>query len=212
MITCTCPASASLSEICKVDCPQNFGQIQKIAFQRIWDGDKKNSFPIDGENGIKHKTSWDAKFAALDETKITISPFINAPTSDGGAPRTFGGGNETLGGIEEIIGSEPVTFSAQLRRIPQEVIKQLKSYMCEAQAGNLGVYLINENGQIEGITDDDFLYPIPVHSFFVGDKIHGGLEAPDSNAISWSFAPNYSDDLAIITPNFNALDLMSGCQ
>ena len=49
-------------------------------------------------------------------------------------------------------------------------------------------------------------YPIPVRSFFVGDKTHGGLEAPDSNAIQWTFLPNYSDDLAIVTPaDFNPL-------
>jgi hypothetical protein len=32
------------------------------------------------------------------------------------------------------------------------------------------------------------------------------LEEPDSNAISWSFLPNYSDNLAIIAPDdFNPL-------
>ena len=40
---------------------------------------------------------------------------------------------------------------------------------------------------------------------FIGDKTHGGLEAPDSNAIQWAFLPNYSDDLTIVTPDFNPL-------
>ena len=48
--------------------------------------------------------------------------------------------------------------------------------------------------------------PIPIRSLFIGDKTHGGLAAPDSNAIQWSFLPNYSDDLAIVTPDdFNPL-------
>lgn len=87
--------------------------------------------------------------------------------------------------------------------------------MCEASVGNLGVFLFNENGQIEAIkdsTDVNVYYPIPIRSLFISDKGHGGLENPDSNNISWSFAPNYSDDLSIVTPtDFNPLtDLIPG--
>ena len=205
-----------MAEICPATCPENFGQIQKIAFQRLASDGTRNGFTT---TDIKKLASWETFFGAADDTKITVSPFINAPASDGGGARTFGGGNETLGGVAEVIGSEPVTFNARLRGIPQSIIKVLKSYMCDAKVNNLGVYLINENGQIEaidggaGATEGSRIYyPIPVKAFFVGDKIHGGLEAPDSNAISWSFAPNYSDDLVVVTPEFNATELESGCQ
>lgn len=215
MLTCSCPLSTPLAEICPVTCTENFGQIQKIAFQRLTSEGVRNGFTT---TDIKKLASWQSFFTATGDTKITVSPFINAPTSDGGGARTFGGGNETLGGVEEVAGSEPVTFNAQLRGIPQSIIKVLKSYMCDAKVNNLGVYLINENGQIEAIDGGEGAtpsqhnyYPIPVKAFFVGDKIHGGLEAPDSNAISWSFAPNYSDDLVVITPEFNATELESGC-
>jgi hypothetical protein len=81
--------------------------------------------------------------------------------------------------------------------------------MCEAKAGNLGVFLFNENGQIEALQDPTTpttYYPIPIRSLFISDKGHGGLESPDSNNISWQFAPNYSDNLAIVTPtDFNPL-------
>ena len=57
-----------------------------------------------------------------------------------------------------------------------------------------------------GTPDTVEYMPIPIRSLYIGDKIHGGLEAPDSNAISWSFLPNYSDDLAIVAPtDFNPL-------
>lgn len=205
MITggCPCPVGASLGDIDAVICLESFGQIQKVAFQRLnkENGDR-NSFVT--ASPIATLASWTALLAAEDSTKIVVSPYIQAPTNEPGAPRTFGGGNETLGGVEEIIGREPNPFTGVLRRIPQNIIKQLKALQCE----NLGVYLFDEFGTIEAIQDQTTpttYYPIPIRSLFVGDKSHGGLEAPDSNAIQWTFLPNYSDDLVIIKPTFNPL-------
>lgn len=206
-ITCKCPAAESLETIPAVRCTESFGQIQKVAFQRlIKDDGSKNAFTSEAE--ITALASWTPRISADDSTKIVVSPYIQAPTQEAGAARTFGGGNETLGGIEEIIGREPNAFSAVLRKIPQSIIKVMKSLQCEAAAGNLGVFLFDENGNIEAIQDETTnttYYPIPIRSLFIGDKSHGGLEAPDNNAISWSFLPNYSDNLAILTPEFNPL-------
>lgn len=208
MSICKCPASTALADIPAVTCTESFGQIQKVAFQRIYSsGTTKNSFTTAA--AIDKKASWTALTSAADSTKIVISPYIQAPTSEAGAARTFGGGNETLGGVEEVIGREPTTFSAVLRRIPQNVIKALKELQCESWADNLGVYLFDDNGNIEALQDETTpttYYPIPIRSLFIGDKNHGGLEEPDSNAISWTFLPNYSDNLAIIAPDdFNPL-------
>lgn len=209
---CNCPASAALPDIPNATCPESFGQIQKVAFQRLTKADgTKNSF--DGTAGtpvvITTLADWSTFLAAADGTKIVISPYVQAPTNEPGAARTFGGGNETISGIEEIIGSEPSAFTGVLRKVPQAVVKALKELVCEASAGNLGVYLFDENGQIEAIEDPDTptkYYPIPIRAFFVSDKGHGGYEAPDSNNIQWQFPPNYSDDLAIVTPtDFNPL-------
>lgn len=206
-LICQCPAATALTTIPNVQCSEGFGQIQKVAFQRLAKADgTRNSFT--STNAIGTKASWTAKLTANDGTKIVVSPYINAPTSEAGAARTFGGGNESLGGIEEIIGREPTPFSAVLRDMPQSVIKVLKELQCEAAAGNLGVFLFDENGNIEAIQDETTattFYPIPIRSLFVGDKTHGGLEAKDSNAISWSFLPNFSDNLKIVTPSFNPL-------
>lgn len=208
MITCQCPAAAALTTIPAVSCAESFGQIQKVAFQRLTTtGGTKNSFTT--TNAITALASWTAKMAATDGTKIVVSPYIEAPTQEAGAARTFGGGNETLGGIEVIIGREPNAFTAVLRNVPQSVIKAMKDLQCEALTGNLGVYLFDENGKIEAIQDETTAttyYPIPIRSLFIGDKTHGGLEAPDSNAIQWSFLPNYSDNLKIVSPSdFNPL-------
>lgn len=204
---CTCPAATALTTITAVTCPENFGQIQKIAFQRLVASGVKNAFTT--LNDIKLLASWTTLKAAADSTKIVVSPYINAPTVEAGEARTFGGGNDTLGGIEEILGANPTSFSAVLRKMPAATIRDLKKLMCEADAGNLGVYLFDENGMIGAIQDGatpTTYYPIPVRSLFVGDKSLGGFEAPDSNTISWSFLPDWSDYLAKVAPtDFNPL-------
>lgn len=208
MNLCTCPAAAALTTIPSAGCPESFGQIQKIAFQRLRKADgTKNSFTSTAS--ILLKASWTARMAANDGSKIVLSPYVQAPTNEAGSPRTFGGGNETLGGVEIIIGREPTTFSAVIRSVQQSIIKAMKDLQCEAQADNLGVFLIDENGAVECVKDEsaaNTFYPIPIRSLFVGDKSHGGLEAPDSNAIQFAFLPNYSDNLSIQVPtDFNPL-------
>lgn len=190
------------------NCPESFGQIQKVAFQRLYKSTgEKNSFKTDA--GIEKKASWTPLLSADDDTKIVISPYIQAPTAEAGAARTFGGGNETLGGVEEIVGREPTPFTGVMRKLPQEIIKALKELQCESWGDNLGVYLFDENGAIGAIQDAKTAtthYPIPIRSLFIGDKTLGGYEAPDSNNIQWAFLPNWSDDLVIIVPeDFNPL-------
>jgi hypothetical protein len=215
MQLCSCPAAAALTTIPAAPCAESFGQIQKVAFERLRKADGTvNSFTTGTSTGIDKLAAWTAKMAKTDGEKVVISPYIQAPTQEAGAARTFGGGNETLGGVEIVIGREPSTFTGVMRAVPQNIIKAMKALQCEAQADNLGVFLFDENGNIEAIKQSETVestttvsyLPIPIRSLFISDKAHGGLEAPDSNNISWSFLPNYSDDLGIVTPSdFNPL-------
>ena len=214
MQLCSCPAATALTTIPAASCAESFGQIQKVAFMRLKKADGTvNSFVDGSSTGINKLAAWTAKMALTDGGKAVISPYIQAPTQDGGDARTFGGGNDTLGGVEIVIGRNPSNFSGVMRAVPQSVIKVMKELQCEATADNLGVILFDENGNIEAVkkvtsgTPDTVEYlPIPIRALFIGDKIHGGLEAPDSNAISWSFLPNYSDNLGIVAPDdFNPL-------
>lgn len=207
-LTCQCPAAAAISTIPAVACPENFGQIQKIAFQRLRKADgTKNSFTSTAS--IQLLASWTAQLAATDGGKIVVTPYVNAPADSGGDARRSSGGNDDLGGISVVLGANPVQFDGQFRAIPQSVIKVMKELMCEAQAGNLGVFLFDEHGNIEAIQDATTAttyYPIPIHSLFIGSKIHGNYDAKDQNAISWMYGDNYSDNLAIVKPtDFNPL-------
>ena len=207
-LICQCPAAAAISTIPNVACPENFGQIQKVAFQRLKKADgTKNSFT--SAAAITALASWTALLAAADGSKIVVSPYINAPADSGGDARLTSGGNDDLGGIPQVLGGNPVQFDGQLRSVPQSVIKTMKELMCEAQAGNLGVFLFDENGKIEAIQDATTAttyYPIPIRALFIGSKIHGNFDAKDMNAIQWQYPDNYSDNLAIVTPaDFNPL-------
>lgn len=207
-LICQCPAAAAITTIPAVTCPENFGQIQKVAFQRLKKADgTKNSFTSSAS--ILLKASWTALMTAADGSKVVISPYINSPADSGGDARLTSGGNDDLGGIPDVLGGNPVQFDGSLRSIPQSVIKVLKELMCEANAGNLGVFLFDENGKIQAVRDATTAttyYPIPIRALFIGSLIHGNFDAKDSNAIQWQYPDNYSDNLAIVTPtDFNPL-------
>lgn len=171
----------------------------------------RNSFT--NSASILLKASWTAQLAAADGGKIVVSPYINAPADSGGDARLTSGGNDDLGGVQEVLGGNPVQFDGQIRAVPQSVIKAMKELQCEANAGNLGVYLFDENGNIQCVAESTgtnpvvtTYYPIPIRTLFVGSLIHGNYDAKDANNISWQYPDNYSDDLVIVKPtDFNPL-------
>ena len=206
MSMCSCPAGAALPAVPNASCPQNWGQTQKIIFQRIFKtAGTKNSFTQSAS--IKQLSSWTALFSASDGTKCVITPYVEAPTADGGDAITFGGGNDTVGGTTKVIGRNPVNMSCVMRQMTQDVIKALKGLQCEDE---LGVYLVNGDGQILAISSSDNTYtPIPIRSLFISDLKLMGLDIPDDNALSFSFLPNLSDDANVVTPEFNPLTDLS---
>ena len=204
-LNCGCPAGKHLNELEIAECKESFGQIQKVIITRIFSSaGTKNKLP---KATVTTKATMTPLFTASDGTKLIVSPYIQNPTTEPGEARTFGGGNQTLGGIEIVIGREPTNFTGIIYQEAQSVIKTLKSYSCE----KIGVFLIDENGNIGAIDevgDGENYLPIPVDKFFVGDKNLGGYEEPVSNTISWSFYPNWSDNLVLIkadTLDYNPL-------
>lgn len=206
-LVCNCPLGEALPDVPLYDCPDSFGQIQKVIFQRLENAAGVKNVFDNTDKKITKKASWTPLLTAADGTKVVVSPYFGAPSNEPGAARTYGGGNDTPGGVEINIGREATSFSANLLQEHQSTIKALKELQCE---GNLGVYLVDENGEIGALVDDHDsptkYSPIPIYGLFVGDKSLGGLESPDMNAISWKFKPNWSDMLVRVKPeDFNAL-------
>lgn len=205
-LNCQCPPAAALTGFVIPQCLESFGQVNKVVFQRI-----------ESAAGTKNKitdakvlANWTPAMTAADGTKAVITPFLSNPEVTPGDKKTYGGGNATPGGVVMVIGSEPTTFTAKMDNIPQTVISAMKKLMCE----KVGVYLINERGDIGcisatvGAATNHF--PIPVSGLFIGDKALGGLDDPDSNAIEWSFKPDWSDNFVIIKPtDFDALSQLT---
>lgn len=211
-LVCVCPLAEALPNVTLSDCPESFGQIQKVIFQRLQStAGSDNEFDTT-EKPITQKASWTALLLASNGTKVVPSPYITNPTTEPGAARTYGGGNETLGGIEINTGREPTSFTGTLLQEHSYTVKALKEMQCE---GALGVYLVDGNGEIGALADNPTspkkYKPIPIYGLFIGDRNLGGLEAPDSNSIEWKFVPNWSDNLVRVKPeDFNPLtDLIS---
>jgi hypothetical protein len=209
-IKIVCPLPAEIPDIATATCLEDFGQIQKLSLQRQFaSAGTKNAFPDTGLGEIRLLASWTALLAAIDNTKVQVTPDVENPTSEAGAARTVGGGNATIGGITKNIGREPSTMTFTLNAYNQGIIEDMKAYEYELA---IGVYLFNEHGQIGCLVDDrdtpTEYYPIPIapRTFFVGDKMFGGLEAEDSNTLTYQFLPNWSDKFVVVDPtDFNPL-------
>lgn len=66
------------------NCGETFGQIQKVAFQRLTKADgTKNSFTT--QKAITLLASWTPLLSAADDTKVVVSPYIQAPTAEAGS-------------------------------------------------------------------------------------------------------------------------------
>ena len=178
-------------------CGIRYGQVQKIAFTRIG-----NLFS-NSSNPITDLASWTAFLSAEDSTKIVVTPYVEAPTMEGGDEKTFGGGNATLDGIIMVLGSQPIRMSFALRNYPQTIISALKILM---KIKDLGVFLFNDNGGIICLQEGGTYLPIPIRALFVGDLILSGRIQPDRNTMKFSFKSNYSDKLVVVKPNFSPVN------
>lgn len=199
---CTCPLSASLTDITQDACPLNIGQIQKIYFQRTpytWDG-----------TDITLKADWDTLRTAGDDTKVVVSPLIGGdPVIEAGEAITIGGNdNTTRSGVELVTGAGPSNFSARFDSLSPKAEREMKQFICE---GKLGVYFVTEDQKIWCWVDDPDAatpkeQPIPVESAFFTDRNNGGFGTLDSNILSFKLRKGWSECLVQITPaDFNPL-------
>ena len=195
----TCPLPAAITTITPNTCPENFGQIQKIAIQRTGDD-------FDGglNNIITVLADWQTKIAALGDTKIQVSPFIyNVVLTAGEAITNGGGDNSTLNGEVELVGVNKTAVAGMFKGLSSAVIEALQSYNCENATG---VYFFNADGKIIAQELSTGVYtPFPISSFFVGDKTNNGFATKDENALSFQINAGWSRNYKIVTPAFNPL-------
>ena len=81
-LICDCPLAASLPDVPLSDCPDSFGQIQKVIFQRLESAAGVKNVFTSPDKDITKKASWTALLEASDGTKVVVSPYITAPTTE----------------------------------------------------------------------------------------------------------------------------------
>lgn len=207
MAVCT-SLPTSIANISAINCFQNIGSVAKVMFQRYLDTSGSAVSITIGTNNPNLQATWTTLKAAADDTHVTVLPeVLHNPDWTGGDNREYGGGDETFGGVPINLGEEFMRFSGELLRWKQKPIQELKAYKNETK---LGVYLINDSGEIWGLTDDHdspaIFKPIPIFSLHIGSKIPGKRSTPDKNMISFAVLENWSDYLYGVTPSdFQAL-------
>lgn len=201
LLNCACPLPTAIGNITTQACPENFGQIQKIIFQR-------SGFIFDGtaSKDITLLADWQTLKTATDSTKAQITPFIYAPTITAGDSITNGGGdNSTLNGVAELVGVNSSSFAGMFKGLNATAISELVTYACE---NDLVAYFVNKSQKIicaETTLGSTNYTGISIQELFVGDKTNNGLATKDENAISFAIPDGWSKTVKVITPVFNPL-------
>lgn len=199
-----CPLPTAITDIGKLDCPEDLGQILRIVFQRRVAG---STFVL-LSNAATALASWTAFEAAADDTKLQVTPIFDSFVVPVPEPVTEGGNdNTTPFGDQIITGVGFIAVTGRFRSVPNSVIKELKTLRCEQQ---LGVYLVNEFGKIwakESTTTPGTYTPIPISNFFVSDAGSEGKNTNDFAPFGFNLREGWRDDISAITPaDFDPLD------
>lgn len=199
---CNCPAPTALTEIVAENCGVDLKQIQRIALERVGNlFDGTATTPVQ----IASLADWQAKMTAADDTKVVVTPLIGGePTIESGDAITNGGGdNSTLNGVEEVEGVNPSLFSCIFKSMSPANEKNMKALMCEKQ---LQVYFFLQGGRIATfkIAVDQYKGFV-ARSIFISDRNNAGYGSKDTHQFRFNLVEGWSEDLEIITPNFNPL-------
>jgi hypothetical protein len=187
--TVTCPAVATITSVVTAidNCPNEFGQIQKLIFWRRGSGLNVVASAISA-------TVWTARLAATGDNKALVSPMLTCVIPQSEA-REAGSGNEVLNGIPNNIGSNPVKAEGTIWETDQVTITLLKAIKDEY----LDVMFVNEAGQlgykISGLTVKGF----PIKSLWISDMAVGSFSDGTKNAFSFYLEPNWSDSFRVTT-------------
>ena len=149
----SCPAPAALTAITKPSCPTKFGQIQRLGIRMIPSAADAIFAPSTGEVDIVTRTKWTGGIAAVDSTKIILTPFISGLVIPPGALiKEEGGNNNTINGISIIQGLGNIVVTGKFYNLELNIADQLKALTIHTALTpgftNLEVFFFNEFGHI----------------------------------------------------------------
>lgn len=193
---CPCPLPTAIPSISNVTCKEAFSLVGKLGFQQLG-----NSF-VD----ITLQTEWDTYLAAVDSTKIALTPLtLDSQEFPSSTPITVGGDdNTTFDGAPIIVGETSITASFIIRDLPIAAYKELKAFVCEVS--RTGIYLMGNNFVISDENDS----AIKISSFFIGTPSLGGRTDTNNYPITITFPAGWWAK-AKFNPidTFNPMDLVN---
>jgi hypothetical protein len=151
--TCPCPLGATIEDLVDLDCPTKFGQIGKIAFQI-----KDNPFVL-----ITDQAEWTTAIAAIDTTKVQLTPILHGQESTPAEAVTVGGAgsNDVFDGTILNVSEGFYTITFNIRNPSPAVLTALKEYECEVS--RIGIYLGGKDFVVSKADSSS----IPVSSMYV---------------------------------------------
>ena len=162
---CACPLAAAITDLVDLDCPTKFGQIGKIAFQQVG-----QPF-VD----ITDQAEWITAIAAVDATKVQVTPTLHGQESTPAEPVTVGGAgsNEVYDGTIEIVSDGIYQINFNIRNPSPAVLASLKEYECEVS--RLGIFMGGRDFVISNADQS----AIPVSSLYVQESpsLNGNTDA-----------------------------------
>lgn len=196
---CTCPAPVEIPDITPFTCGEDFGQIQKLVFQR------RQATPTFATL-IAPQTlaNWTTLKTASDATKVQTTPFFeNFIVPPVEAITEGGDDNTTLDGVAIVVGEGTPIATGNFRSLPSATFEELQKFNCEA---TLTAFWINEYGKIIGYSGNGTTFEgIPMTEWYIGDKGINGKNTQDKNMFRFAMRAGWSKKLKQITPtDFNA--------
>lgn len=235
---CDCANSVQLPQLVSTKCGENVGQIQIAALVDLRDFPVASSTtPVAATSclfcftetqgafsgNITTKAGWTYAVSSASTKKVIMTPMLYEFEMTPGEVKMWGEDNSTPDGRGITMGTEKTTITCSLRKAKASQVKLLKDVQCLAEQGNLGVLFFNEAGHVIGKSGyvnyanekiseggtDVALIPFKCIRMTVSDRKFGGLDEPDSNAVSISLVEGWSNDMKIIPlSNFRGTDLI----
>jgi hypothetical protein len=126
-----CSCDTVLPNLLDVTCPEDMDQVVKIAFQLL---QTAPAFTTLG-SAIPEANSWTTFLAAVDNTKITLSPAVaNVIIPSSEMVASGQDSNESVNGIGYNLGETNITVTGEIHSAPQAVVDALDELSCYSDA------------------------------------------------------------------------------
>lgn len=204
MPECTkCPKDPFLPDIPPVECPIDWDQIVRLAFSRPQPSGAPQ-FP--DVLSIQALANWQTFFAAVDDTKIVVTPPTpNTVIPQSEAQTEGGNSNETINGVTRYLGEGSVEVSGEILSLDDDTAEAIRALSCEP---NLIVWMFNRFDQViykDLVDDGNGANGFPLTNFRLSTVGTDGFNAKNKYAYTFQFDGRWDEKWGVADVDFNVL-------